>query len=228
MSNDTTPEQPAASAPAAPETPPPAPPPATVDTVSNDRVLTREVAATIIPAGVPSRLPAGVSVNITNRLGGNFTVVCDLGLFRINGADADALNEPVPTEESTAGGLTDAYGSRGSAEHPGHSGPPDENAIWEQLKTVFDPEIPVNIVDLGLVYSMTVEPAASVPDRYLVKITMTLTAPGCGMGPVIAEDARNRVLTVPGVHEAEVSIIWEPPWTTNMISEAGKMELGLI
>ncbi len=193
----------------------------------HDRVLARDVAATVIPAGEPAILPAGTKVTITHRLGGNFTVVCDTGMFRINGTDADALGEQPPTEATSGTGTTDVNGSRGTAEHPGHSGPPSEEALWKQLKTVFDPEIPVNIVDLGLVYSLVVEPAEGA-DRHRVKVAMTLTAPGCGMGPTIAEDARNRLLAVPGAHEAEVTIVWDPPWTQSMISEDGKMELGLI
>jgi probable FeS assembly SUF system protein SufT len=193
----------------------------------HDRVLARDVAATVIPAGEPAILPAGTKVTITHRLGGNFTVVCDTGMFRINGTDADALGESVPTDVAAGTGTTDTTGSRGTAEHPGHQGAPAEEALWKQLKTVFDPEIPVNIVDLGLVYSLAVEPAEG-EQRYRVKVAMTLTAPGCGMGPVIAEDARNRLLAIPGTHEAEVSIVWDPPWTQSMISEDGKMELGLI
>jgi probable FeS assembly SUF system protein SufT len=173
-------------------------------------------------------LPAGTKVTITHRLGGNFTVVCDTGMFRIRGADADALSESVPTDSTETEGKTDAYGSVGTAEHPGHHGRPSEEAVWNQLKTVFDPEIPVNIVDLGLVYSLKVDPIDESPDRHRVTVAMTLTAPGCGMGPVIAEDARNRVLAVPGVNLAEVKIVWDPPWTQNMISEDGKMQLGLI
>ena len=194
----------------------------------HDRYLTRDVAVTVIPAGFPDNLLAGTRVTITHRLGGNFTVVCDHGMFRIKGADADALGEAVPTENSENQGKTDAYGSTGTAEHPGHQGKPSEEAIWNQLKTVFDPEIPVNIVDLGLVYSLKVEPLENSTDRHCVTVAMTLTAPGCGMGPVIAEDARNRVLTIPGVNEAKVDIVWDPPWTQTMISEEGKMQLGLI
>ena len=195
---------------------------------TNDRTLRREVKATVIPAGDAVALPAGTKVNITHRLGGNFTVVCDYGMFRIAGVDADALGEDVPKESQGVSGSSDDKGSRGTAEHPGHKGAPDQDEIWRQLKTVFDPEIPVNIVDLGLVYSMTVESLEGSADRHKVSIAMTLTAPGCGMGPVIAEDARNRVLTVPGVCEAAVDIVWNPPWTQAMISEDGKMELGLI
>lgn len=195
---------------------------------TNDRTLTREVKATVIPAGDIVTIPAGTKVNITHRLGGNFTVVCDYGMFRIVGADADALGEEIPSEVASTGGSTDEQGSRGTADHPGHKGPPDQDEIWKQLKTVFDPEIPVNIVDLGLVYSMKVEPVEGAEDRHKVEVAMTLTAPGCGMGPSIAEDARNRMLTVPGVNEAKVEIVWNPPWTQAMMSEDGKMELGLI
>jgi metal-sulfur cluster biosynthetic enzyme len=106
-------------------------------------------------------------------------------------------------------------------------GSPDPEAIWAQLRQVFDPEIPVNIVDLGLVYSMDVEAVAE-PAGYKVNIAMTLTAPGCGMGPAIAEDAKGKVLLVPGVSDAEVRLTWDPPWNQQMISENGKMKLGLV
>jgi metal-sulfur cluster biosynthetic enzyme len=103
---------------------------------------------------------------------------------------------------------------------------PNPEAIWEQLKKVFDPEIPVNIVDLGLVYSMEVEQTPA--EGYRVNVSMTLTAPGCGMGPAIAEDARSKVLLVPGVGSADVRLVWEPAWNQSMISEEGKMRLGLV
>ena len=108
----------------------------------------------------------------------------------------------------------------------GYTGPPSEEAIWEQLKMVFDPEIPVNIVDLGLVYSMQVNEL--VEGEYHVLVHMTLTAPGCGMGPAIAADAKARVLTVAGVSDAKVELVWNPPWVQDMISEEGKMQLGMI
>ena len=108
-------------------------------------------------------------------------------------------------------------------------GAPDPAAIWDQLKRVYDPEIPVNIVDLGLVYSMDVEQTPEVtPPTYRVNVAMTLTAPGCGMGPAIAEDAKTKILLVPGVAAADVRITWEPAWNQSMISEEGKMKLGLI
>ncbi|WP_309396966.1 putative Fe-S cluster assembly protein SufT [Cerasicoccus maritimus] len=183
---------------------------------NNQRVLSRDVEATVIPAGDKVTLPAGSKVDITHRLGGNFTVVCDYGMFRILGADAEALGEELPE--------TAAQAEAGSAAGD-HSGPPAEDAIWEALKSVYDPEIPVNIVDLGLVYSMEIMEEA---EQYHVSVQMTLTAPGCGMGPAIAEDAKGRVESVPGVTSAQVDIVWDPPWTQDMISEEGKMELGLI
>lgn len=182
---------------------------------SNDRLLERDVDATIIPAGDKATLPAGMPVTITHRLGGNFTVTCDWGLFRIKGKDADALSEPLP-ESSLPSPTPSSI----------HSGPPNEEAIWDQLKKVFDPEIPVNIVDLGLIYSMDILEVE--PNTFTVHVAMTLTAPGCGMGPAIAEDAKSRITSLPGVSDANVEIVWDPPWSQDMISEPGKMELGLI
>ncbi len=207
------------------QTQPPKPVPARSHP-NNDRILKRDVEATTVPSGDAAYLPAGTRVTITHRLGGNFTVICDVGMFRIAGKDADALDEPSPGETINISGTTDAYGSTGTAEHPNYTGAPDEDKIWDALKLVYDPEIPVDIVNLGLIYSMKVEPLEN--DRYAVNIAMTLTAPGCGMGPVIAEDARNRVLSVPGVHEAKIEIVFEPPWTQEMVSEEGRMELGWI
>jgi metal-sulfur cluster biosynthetic enzyme len=109
---------------------------------------------------------------------------------------------------------------------PTTSGAPNPAAVWDQLKKVYDPEIPVNIVDLGLVYSMDVGPKPE--GGYRVDVTMTLTAPGCGMGPAIAEDAKSKILLVPGVSDADVRITWDPPWNQQMISEEGKMKLGLV
>ena len=197
-----------------------------MSSASNDRILTRDVDVTVVPSGDAAFLPAGTKVNITHRLGGNFTVVCDVGMFRILGKDADALGE---TREAALGadtGETTQYGSYGTAEHPGHVGEPDKEALWAALRCVYDPEIPVDIVNLGLIYKLEVLPLGD--DRYSAQVAMTLTAPGCGMGPVMAEDARNRLLTVPGVNEARVEIVFEPPWNQDMISEEGKMELGLI
>lgn len=180
---------------------------------ANERILQRECKATLIPAGDKATLPLGTKVIITHRLGANFTITCGYGMFRISGKDADALDEEVPSEllQNTASD---------------HKGSPSQESIWAQLKTVFDPEIPVNVVDLGLIYSMEID--ALDAKTYKVNINMTLTAPGCGMGPAIAEDVKNRVLSVPGTHDVNVELVWDPPWTQDMISEAGKMELGLL
>lgn len=182
---------------------------------SNERILQRDCEATVIPAGDKVHIPSGTKAIITHRLGGNFTITCDWGMFRIAGKDADALGEEIPQELSQM-----------SNEKAIHEGPPNESAIWEQLKSVYDPEIPVNIVDLGLVYSMDLKEEPE--SYYTALVAMTLTAPGCGMGPAIAEDAKTRILTVPGVDNAQVEIVWDPAWNQAMISEEGKMQLGLI
>ena len=180
--------------------------------MQSERTLSRDVVATQIPSGDKHPLPAGTQVVIHQVLGGSYTVQAEYGLYRLDGADADAIGETPTNTQVNAKTLAD--------------GAPDPDAIWEQLKKVFDPEIPVNIVDLGLIYSMDV---IKTPEgTYKVDVAMTLTAPGCGMGPVIAEDARSKVVLVPGVTEADVRIVWEPPWTQAMISETGKMELGLL
>ncbi len=186
--------------------------------MNRERILSRDVTATQIPSGDKLPLAAGARVFIHQTLGGSYTVQTDFGLFRIDGKDGDALGEQVAGTQVQAATLA--------------SGAPDPEAIWAQLRQVFDPEIPVNIVDLGLVYSMDVVPTDPVPPEtapgYRVDVAMTLTAPGCGMGPAIAEDAKGKILLVPGVSDADVRITWEPPWNQSMISEEGKMKLGLI
>ncbi|HXA15290.1 MAG TPA: putative Fe-S cluster assembly protein SufT [Opitutaceae bacterium] len=179
---------------------------------NRERTLSRDVPATQIPTGEKQLLPSGTRLFIHQTLGGSFTVQTDFGLFRLDGKDADAIGEqaadtPVAPVSST-------------------SGTPDPAAVWDQLKKVYDPEIPVNIVDLGLVYSMDLTQKAE--GGYRVDVSMTLTAPGCGMGPAIAEDAKSKILLVPGVSDADVRITWDPVWTQEMISEEGKMKLGLI
>jgi probable FeS assembly SUF system protein SufT len=174
--------------------------------------LTRDTPAVQIPAGSLVTLPAGTEVDVTQTLGGVFTVRALGGLFRIASQHADALGlertaEPIAEKPS---------GSKGGV---------DEAAVWDVLKTCYDPEIPVNIVDLGLVYDMRIEPLPSGQSRVLVK--MTLTAPGCGMGTTIAGDAQQKLLETPGVEEAGVEIVWEPPWHHSMISPAGRSTLGL-
>lgn len=171
--------------------------------------LNRDCAATQIPAGTGIVLPAGREVSVMQTLGGNITVRTDEGLARIAREDAAAIegfDRPADAPTTVSGELSEA-------------------AVWDALKTCFDPEIPVNIVDLGLIYDLDIEPAAGGGQR--VEVKMTLTAPGCGMGPVIAEDARQKIVALPGVTEAKVQVVWDPVWTPHMISPAGRAKLGL-
>ncbi len=166
----------------------------------------------MIPAGEVVTLPAGAPVFITQTLGGNVTVRTDQGLFRIAAADAGAIEgyEARPADAAPTAG--------GNAEF-------SEQAVWEALKTCFDPEIPVNIVDLGLVYDLVAEKTPT--GGHAVEVKMTLTAPGCGMGPVIAEDAREKIAQLPQVESAKVHIVWDPVWSPQMISPEGRKTLGL-
>ena len=173
--------------------------------------LKRDCEAIQIPQGDTVTLTAGTRVTLTQSLGGSYTIATEAGyLFRITDNNADALGF-----ESQA------------ASAPGeHLVAVDEATVWNQLKTCYDPEIPVNIVDLGLVYDCTLEHQENGKTKVAVK--MTLTAPGCGMGPTIAAEARMRIESIPGVEEANVELVWDPPWDQSMISEAGQMQLGLI
>jgi len=173
--------------------------------------LTRDTDAIQIPSGNPLVLPAGTRVMVTQSLGGTHTVATPGGLARIDEKDADALgleslSTPTPAKTAVEGSL--------------------EEAVWAQLKTVFDPEIPVNVVDLGLIYECQLLHPEGGGTKAHVK--MTLTAPGCGMGPTIAADARGKILTLEGIDEAEVELVWDPAWNQSMISEAGRMKLGLV
>ena len=174
--------------------------------------LTRDVVATLIPHGEEFTLGRGEKVTITHRLGGNFTVMTLQGMYRIAAMDADALGENFETSKS--------------ADKSKDSKPAEIEDIRESLKSVFDPEIPVNVVDLGLIYRVEIENTETY--GRVAYIDLTLTAPGCGMGPVIADDCKGKVLELAGIDHAEVEIVWDPPWTQDMISEEGKMELGLI
>lgn len=173
--------------------------------------LSRDCEAVRIPAGEPVVLPAGTPVDITQTLGGTYTVHANGGLYRIAAKNADALGLEAPKEVS--------------AQDAAVAGELNEELIWSTLRTCFDPEIPVNIVDLGLVYDMHVDQLPNGHGAVFVK--MTLTAPGCGMGGVIAGDAQQKLLALPGVDEAQVEIVWDPPWHHSMISEQGRRVLGL-
>lgn len=171
--------------------------------------LKRDCDAVQIPNGGPVILPAGTLVEIAQDLGGSYTVKAEGGLFRITAQNADALGLSVTSETKTS---LDA-------------GAVEEKAVWEVLKNCYDPEIPINIVDLGLVYDLHIEPTTG--GRSRVRVKMTLTAPGCGMGGVIAGDAQQRILQLPGVEDASVDVVWDPPWHQSMITAEGRRILGL-
>ena len=175
-------------------------------------LLRRDCAAVGVPSGEGALLPEGVPVYLVQSLGGSFTVQAPTvgGLYRIGASDADAL------------GLVPATADPRPKRAP--KGPASEAEVWAALRQCYDPEIPVNIVDLGLVYDLTLSTGRGRGTDVTVK--MTLTAPGCGMGPAIAGDARARILAVPGVVDAEVSLVWDPPWSAEMASPEGRRVLG--
>jgi probable FeS assembly SUF system protein SufT len=179
--------------------------------------LKREVEAVQIPSGDIVKLPLGLKVIVTQSLGGTYTVATDFGLARISARDADALGIDPDA------GKKDDHST--SSNIPAEAGDL-ELEVWNQLKNVYDPEIPVNIVDLGLVYDCRIVETDDGKKRAEVK--MTLTAPGCGMGPTIAADAQSRIMTIEDMDDAAVELVWEPPWNQNMISIEGKMKLGMI
>jgi len=180
---------------------------------NNDPIsLTRDVEAAIIPVGTKVTLQKGEQAHITQSLGGSYTVIVNGNMFRIENQDADALGlEPLAKPAST--------GAPVSQEHL-------EKEIWNQLRTCYDPEIPVNIVDLGLIYDCHISPLA--PGSHKVDVKMTLTAPGCGMGPMLAQDVQNRLLSLEGVDDVAVELVWDPPWNQAMMTEAAKLQLGLM
>lgn len=176
--------------------------------------LTRDAHVVAIPAGHTLMLPQGTEVVITQALGGSYTLLVPSygGLFRLSDRDADAIGKEVQPSDTAA---NQAQPLTGEAL---------DEQVWQALKTCFDPEIPVNIVDLGLVYEMQV---SQLPDGTRVDVKMTLTAQGCGMGTSIAADARNKILNLPGVVEADVQVVWDPPWTPEKISPEGRAVLGI-
>jgi probable FeS assembly SUF system protein SufT len=174
--------------------------------------LTRDCDVVQIPAGQTVRLPQGTSVDITQSLGGSYTIHTQGGLFRVAAQDADALGLAKPGPGPEATGTPDAPTAV------------SEQLIWDKLKTCYDPEIPVNIVDLGLVYEMQLRALPSGNNR--VDVKMTLTAPGCGMGSVIAGDAQQKLLMLDGIEEATVEIVWDPPWHQQRITPEGRRILG--
>jgi probable FeS assembly SUF system protein SufT len=171
--------------------------------------LLRDCEAIQIPQGSTITLPKGTPVDITQTLGGSYTVHAGGGLFRIAAKDADALGRDAAPSASASATPVDV----------------DEKQVWDTLRTCYDPEIPVNIVDLGLIYDLNVEKLPSGLSR--VNVKMTLTAPGCGMGPAIAGDAQQKIMYLDGVEDANVEVVWDPPWHQSMITAEGRRVLGL-
>ena len=171
---------------------------------------TREVEAREIPSGMKLTIPEGTPVAITQSLGGIYTVITPYGsMARIDGKDGDAIGEEILASPEAAA-----------------AGKSIEEQAWDQLKTCYDPEIPVNIVDLGLVYKCEVTDRPEGGKN--VEVRFTLTAPGCGMGDVLKEDIKGKLLTLPDVKEADVTVLFDPPWNMSMMSEAAKLQLGLM
>lgn len=172
--------------------------------------VTRDVQAIEVPGGYKGVLPAGKSVRIIQDLGGDYTVITDEGhMLRIEGKDADAIGKTPTAKPSGAA--------------PGQFSP---EQVWEQLRLVYDPEIPVNIVDLGLVYGLDIGPTEN--GKYRVDIRMTMTAPGCGMSGILKTDAENKVAMLQDVSEVNVDVVFDPPWSPERMSEAAKLKLGFM
>jgi probable FeS assembly SUF system protein SufT len=177
--------------------------------------LTRDVKAAVVPVGTQVTLLKGEQAQITQSLGGSYTVIVNGNMFRIDGVDADALGieaKAQPAAAQPAGPRTvDGL----------------EKEVWDALRTCYDPEIPVNIVDLGLIYDCALAPLAGAGNSFQATIKMTLTAPGCGMGPMLAQDVQSKLLSIEGVDEALVELVWDPPWNQGMMTEAARLQLGL-
>ncbi len=177
-------------------------------------ILSRDCEAIQIPSGQKVLLPAGTQVTVSQSLGGTYTVVTGQGyMVRIANEDADAIGKEA--EASQAEKLTTAEGSADL-----------EELVWDQLKTCFDPEIPVNIVDLGLVYQCQVTPLPEGGKK--VDVKFTLTAPGCGMGEVLKTDMKSKILSLAGVKDVDVEVVFDPPWDQSMMSDAVKLQLGFM
>lgn len=176
-------------------------------------VVSRNCEAVMIPSGERVLVPQGARATITQSLGGSYTLITDRGLMvRVSGKEVEAIGK-TPQETPQVGEGQQLTGEK------------LEEMVWDQLKTCYDPEIPVNIVDLGLVYLCEVQPAEGGVD---VNIKMTLTAPGCGMGPVLASDVKSKVETLPGVKHANVEVVFDPVWDRSMMSDAAKLQLGMM
>lgn len=176
-------------------------------------VVNRDLPAVTVPYGSPVTIEEGCFAVITQQLGGSYTVMVEGNLYRVEDKDADALGfEPEVVEHhAPEGPITEKYVS-------------DE--AWDRLSTCYDPEIPVDIVNLGLVYRCDVKQTG--PETFSIEMDMTLTAPGCGMGPLIADEARAKLMAIPGVEDVHVDLVWDPPWSREMISEPARLQMGLL
>ena len=171
----------------------------------------RDCAAIMVPSGDLVNLPAGQTGYITQALGGSFTVFVEGNLFRIRNEDADAIGkEPMPLPDLPENASDDEI----------------EEAVWSQLRTCFDPEIPINIVELGLVYRCEI--VKSEDGKRRAEVQMTLTAPGCGMGDILVEDVRSKIELLPAIDEADVELVFDPPWNQSMMSDAARLETGMM
>jgi probable FeS assembly SUF system protein SufT len=174
-------------------------------------VVNRDVRAVIVPAGVEVKLRTGSIGYLTQALGGSFTVYVEGNLFRIAGADGDAIGKESMRPPELPASATDDDVTR---------------VVWDQLRTCFDPEIPVNVVDLGLVYDCAVTPNDD--GTRDVSVRMTLTAPGCGMGEVLVNDVRDKLLMIPTIRRADVELVFDPPWNQSMMSDAARLQTGMM
>jgi probable FeS assembly SUF system protein SufT len=181
---------------------------------NESKTLTRDVEAAVVPVGTKVTLMKGEQAHITQSLGGTYTVIVNGNMFRIEARDADALGleaQAMPVSTAASGPVTQEQ---------------LEKQVWDALKTCYDPEIPVNVVDLGLIYDCHLTPIGG--NNFKADVKMTLTAPGCGMGPVLAQDVQNKLISLEPIDEANVELVWDPPWNQGMMTEAAKLQLGLM
>lgn len=184
-----------------------------INKIATEEVISfsRDCKATMIPSGIKGKILAGEQGMITQSLGGSYTVVVNGNLYRIESEDADAIGkQAVKTKKIISA-------------NDGHV---DEQAVWDAMRTCYDPEIPVNIVDLGLIYSCDFSKTDD--GETFVEVAMTLTAPGCGMGPIITQEVEQKIKGVPGVNNVMVNLVWDPPWNHEMMTEAARLQLGLL
>jgi probable FeS assembly SUF system protein SufT len=183
---------------------------------SEPKILSRDVEASVVPIGTKVTLQKGETAHITQSLGGSYTVVVNGNMFRLAEKDADALGLATPAATPAVPAVPAGPVTQEQL----------EKQVWESLKSCYDPEIPVNIVDLGLIYDCHLTAIGA--NNFKADVKMTLTAPGCGMGPVLAQDVQNRLVSLEPIDEANVEVVWDPPWNQNMMTEAAKLQLGLM